>query len=347
MAHIVPGRSGARSIAALVALAFVLVSVSAAPAGAFHQHAIPIVHSEAVAGDASVGVRAETTGGAFEVSIITAEPRRSSVASAAIIITDAAGNFVAGATAILPVSNDRLIVTPAGPADGSGLPDGFEIEFLSEPSPDSPDGFITGAAATWRNGEPGVYHMVLWAAGGTDGVFELRAEEGVTLTWNVGAAHSLGTAEITNGAPNVQVQERLPFGLKVGAKVIRDASVDVSTTSRVYGFWGTTDVKGGCVLLAGLCVVKQDADFAANIVCGLVVGEACAGSRISWDGPGGGGSGATSYSIFNREPGDYRFRIDAMLDAYGPRVFNSAAGLYVVADESYAYLSAADVAVPS
>jgi hypothetical protein len=158
---------------------------------------------------------------------------------------------------------------------------------------------------------------------------------------NTGPAYALGSPELQGGSPNLQAQQTVA-GSGIGAKVIRDASFAVTAQHRLYGVWYAQELK---IVCAAVCINKANVDGPLTQGCALGL-PVCGNGKISWTGPDGGGQNRLFYPFQGAAAGDYRFRVDLMVDAYGTRAVGL--GLALVLPGEYAtLLTLADVAVPA
>jgi hypothetical protein len=270
-------------------------------------------------------VKATTTSaGTIAVDLYTTGPATAGDVGAGACQTDNAGNPVFCFVFTSLLSPNRLILTPtAGPAPESATVRARTTET------DAACQFLC-LGLTLADQPPGDYYFVLWGGGGSATSLEVRANSGSAVA-NLGTAMYAGDVDFTNGHPDIQVQQGAAPAV-VGAKLVQDASVSYSAPARLYGLFFDFDfLKFVCV---GVCV------FPVGLVSPLGVST----SQVSWSGPGGAGGNGKFNFYLGAPGGDYTFRIDQKVDAYGPCV---GAVVIVCVLEDFTFINAGSVAVPA
>lgn len=371
---------------AIVTLALAMLGTSAVPlAGAFHSD-LPI--AETVTGDGfqSWGVRVTNDAEAdINIDMHGGYPPSSSRVTAGVVFFDADKQPTVMAAFTFLLSPDRTEFHPPpeqGPlepaqvhGDASALED---VEFsvhTNQAGSDSDDPSAQAHCPAWfcvavdlLDRDRGDHHLVVWMAGVDDTTMMVRGNAITDVATEPGEAYAIGDAELDDGAPNVQAQrtvcdERtdapscpLPgptgasYDVKLGAKVIKDATIPIEGQDRLWGFWGALDFKLVCQLTVGICPdnVYQNAEVECSRLVNAMTGHHCQREDLDWDGPGdlGGDDRWWTYPILDGPPGDYSFDVNYMSDVWGPRVYDPTTGSWVFMGEYFVSLTLADAGLP-
>lgn len=336
----------------------------AAPSTAWHSDD-PIIHSESSAGASAWGVSGTIEeSGDVAVTASAWAPQESSQITAGVVVFDENRNtrFMFAFTS--HGSPDRTIVAPSPtqPTSSGSWDDGAwsthvegdtsvlehtEIRVEVQPAGEGPSTLsshpIIRLASTSLDADPGPYHRVVWVGGGAESTFGIETSTTVSsIETTAGSAYAMGDPEIEDGTPNIQVQDSEQLGTTLGVKVMNDASVEIDAEDSLYGFWGLSDFKLACQFSTVGCV------WASTVygTCAFTLGVNCSPGQLSWDGPDGGESGGTLYSLDGSDPGAYTFTVDHKVDLYGPSHYDSDSGTWVSLAEHFSYLTLADVELP-
>ncbi|HEV8360482.1 MAG TPA: hypothetical protein VGR28_08525 [Candidatus Thermoplasmatota archaeon] len=267
----------------------------------------------------------QTATSTIAVDLYTTGPATAGAAGAGACQTDGAGEpiFCFVFTALL--SPNRLILTPtAGPA-----PVNADVNARTSAG-DAACNFVC-LGLTLADVAPGTYYFVLWGGGGSGTDLEVRTAAGSAVA-NAGSGLLAADPEFNNGHPDIQVQQGMAPAT-VGAKLVQDASIGFSAPARLYGIFFDFDfLKFVCV---AVCVFPMD------FVSPLGVST----SQVSWSGPGGAGGNGKFNFYLGTAAGDYTFRVDQKVDAYGP----CTGAIVVIACvlEDFAFINAGSVSVPA
>lgn len=327
----------------IVAVSAILVTAAfvASPVNAFHANDLPVISTEATDGNAAYGLRVDTDGSDFAIDLLGYQPITSSKVSAAVFLLDANGNTLFGFALTGHMSPDRLIIEPLSSGDATAVPDWLEIREIES---DTDARLAVGIGLTGRAPPAGSYYYAVWIGGADTGEFTVRGQPGVSVTANAGKSYVLGDPELNQG---VQVQQTIPLpyplGQRVGAKLMKDVSITIPVENKIFGFWGSADFKLACSFAVGACLWKSTVEYQ----CRAITGQNCGTTKISYDGPNGGGSGYGTYAMLGGPSGDYTFTVDQKLDLYGPGYYNPQTGTFVFLGEDGSYLTVADVKVPA
>ncbi|HEV8360787.1 MAG TPA: hypothetical protein VGR28_10075, partial [Candidatus Thermoplasmatota archaeon] len=292
-------------------------------------------------GSASFGVRIDAPDGVADLDLYSSLPFEGSMAGVGVLLFKADKSFWFGIGITGGISGDRLIVDAGGlRATLPDAPQGLAYR-VADGATDATCGYdCMYFQLRTTDGRPATWYVVAWAAGlGGPTAVEVHGNAGTTATFTQGTSLALGDEEIQHGTLDVQVQKRLVGFHGVGAKAMVEAAATAEVAQALYGFWGFNNVKFVC---AGTCVAPNSADAACFA---LGVGS-CDPTRVSWQGPSGGGANQQTYSFLGTPAGFYTFQVDRKLDAYQPGGGVAVGGVFAVAYENTSALSIADVALP-
>lgn len=278
---------------------------------------------------------------------------------------------VQGEPGRLPRATFRAV---GGPAPGAGADEGGSGSAApgAHLPPCPADACFVG---TIQDAPPGPTYLIVWMAGVGATRLEVHGDDIADVAARPGAAYAVGDPEIRNGDANVQVQRTVcetrpgPFptcpapggtgasyDVKAGVKAVTGAHVDVEAEQEVWGHFGATDFKFVCQFEAGECPHQElsGVEFECTRTVRPHVGEHCGKYHVSYVGPDAEGHGQKSYTFLGLQesdfekgpPGAYSFRVDAMADAYGPRVFDPNTRTFVFLGEHFGTLTLADVSLP-
>lgn len=345
-------------------LGLALATVSL-PAGAWHSD-LPVVERVSVPeeGAWSVTLELEEPGDfAIELEGNTSNDATRAALGAASLTED--GDTRGSASLFLLTSADRVVAAKQVEHGLEDVPG--EIGFQHTGDSNLENGFW-GVAARESGQDPGTFRYGFWMGGMHTVNLTVRADTPVDVAIEEGTPHMLGSPDFANGETNVQAQASAPEPEGVespnpGAKVLRDASVDVPVEGNLVGDWIALEPDTACqAVVAGACVplhaqtdalateAEERCEERTNLGCHEpreALDEEL-DPRISWEGPGeAGGEDRLWYSVDGAEPGDYRFTVDQATDAYtGPLVYEEQTGTYAALQSTHLLLVLADLPDP-
>jgi len=336
---------------AIVVVGAVLAAGLATPVGTATAGDSPIVAEDRVEHPAGYGIRVDRyTVGDLQVNLNGSGPATSTEVSVGFVIFEDRELKFALALSV-HASPDRTITTPFPDEaederrqvfERGELPDSVEAD-IGLPTGDDECPLICLTINSFDR-EPGSHYYVVWVGGTSDAHLTARSEDGGNVVTNRGDAMSLGDPALDNGV-RYQVQRTLktPIGPQpVGAKAMKDATADFDVENELYGAWGKSDFKKVCRFGLGPSGCVQVSN---NRVC-RARDLNCFPSKISYDGPDGGGEGESIYGLFGEPPGEYTFRVDHKVDPYGPEHSTATPNTWVNLGENYSWLTVTDVDLP-
>lgn len=340
---------GERSGALIVAVAMLAAGL-AMPAATGTAGSAPIVAEETSPEDAGWGIRVDReTEGDIQVNLNGTGPPTSSEVSVGLVIFE--GRELRFFLALsVHSSPDRTITEPFPEQleeekqqviQQGELPDSIEAD-IGLPTGDEDCPLICMTVNSFDQA-PGSHYYIVWVGGTSGAHLTVRSEGGSNAVTTQGDALSLGDTELRNGV-SYQIQRTLktPIGPQpVGLKVMKDATTTFEADEELYGAWGKSDFKKVCHFGA----VNPCLRISNNRIC-QARDINCYPSKISYDGPKGGGEDESIYLLYQEPPGTYTFRVDHKIDAYGPGHFEDATNTWIDLGENYSWLTISDVTLP-